>query len=106
MNFRFAPIRSEAAAQLRIEGNFSALNLIESDSILLVCDEFVLQQSDAVFAIAGGLRFPWSLLGILRILPRRLCDAIYRWIARNRHQMFGKCQATTIDSKETASRFL
>ena len=61
------------------------------DSIMLICQGKVLLRSDAVLAIARGLRFPWPLLTVFRIVPRPIRDGAYRIVARNRYRWFGQC---------------
>ena len=61
------------------------------DSIILICQGKVLLRSDAVLAIARGLRFPWPLLTVFRIVPRPIRDGAYRIFARNRYRWFGQC---------------
>ncbi len=61
------------------------------DSIILICQGKVLLRSDAVLAIARGLRFPWPLLTVFRIVPRPIRDGAYRIVARNRYRWFGQC---------------
>jgi predicted DCC family thiol-disulfide oxidoreductase YuxK len=79
------------------------------DSLILICEGKVLLRSDAALAIARGLRFPWPLLCVLRIVPRGLRDGAYRIFARNRYRWFGKCNVGALSTKEPshfASRFL
>lgn len=45
--------------------------------------------SEAVFITASALGWPWRALGLFKLLPRKLTDAMYRWVARNRHRLSG-----------------
>ena len=79
------------------------------DSIMLICQGKVLLRSDAVLAIARGLRFPWPLLTVFRIVPRPIRDGAYRIFARNRYRWFGQCKIgthTTTSTSNIKSRFL
>ncbi len=79
------------------------------DSIMLICQGKVLLRSDAVLAIARGLRFPWPLLTVFRIVPRPIRDGAYRIFARNRYRWFGQCNIgthTTTSTSNIKSRFL
>ena len=79
------------------------------DSIMLICQDEVLLRSEAVLAIASGLRFPWPLLTIFRIVPRPIRDGAYRIFARNRYRWFGQCKIgthTTTSTSNIKSRFL
>ena len=60
------------------------------DSLLVYTKDKVLRESAAFFEIVPYLRRPMSLIGIFRILPRFVTDAIYRMIGRNRYSWFGK----------------
>jgi len=47
-------------------------------------------ESDAsihAIAAAGAL---WRMIYIVRLVPRRWCDALYRLLARNRYRWFGR----------------
>ena len=79
------------------------------DSIMLICQGKVLLRSDAVLAIARGLRFPWPFLAVFRIVPRPIRDGAYRIFARNRYRWFGQCKIdthTTTSTSTIKSRFL
>ncbi len=79
------------------------------DSIMLICQGKVLLRSDAVLAIARGLRFPWPLLTVFRIVPRPIRDGAYRIFARNRYRWVGQCNIgsrTTTSTSNIKSRFL
>ena len=55
----------------------------------------LLENGQAWFKSAGTIRifehlgFPWSLCGVLRVVPRPLLDRLYNLIARNRLRWFG-----------------
>jgi predicted DCC family thiol-disulfide oxidoreductase YuxK len=53
-----------------------------------------------------GLGFPWSLAGILRVLPRRLADVLYEWVARNRFRMFGRRETCYLPRAVDRERFI
>lgn len=46
--------------------------------------------SEAACEIARELRPPWSWLRVLRLVPRRWRDSIYRFVARRRYRWFGR----------------
>jgi predicted DCC family thiol-disulfide oxidoreductase YuxK len=129
-HFQFAPLQSEQAARALQTAGFDSLQNDQSararelvsnapstlpstppplDSLILICEGKVLLRSDAALAIARGLRFPWPLLCVLRIVPRGLRDGAYRIFARNRYRWFGKCNVGALSTKEPSrftSRFL
>ncbi|MEO7177066.1 MAG: DCC1-like thiol-disulfide oxidoreductase family protein [Saprospiraceae bacterium] len=85
---RFASLQSE-----RIKPLFAAGKLPKSDSILLIENGIVYDESEAVLRILGYLRFPWFLLRAFGIFPKSLLDVLYRWVSRNRHRWFGKADS-------------
>jgi predicted DCC family thiol-disulfide oxidoreductase YuxK len=58
------------------------------DAIELRTNGSTFSGSDATLRIVGGLRFPWSLLGALLVLPRAVREPIYRWIAHRRRKFW------------------
>lgn len=57
---------------------------------ILLIDGVALIKAEGSIRLAMGLGFPWSLAGVLRVLPRRVADVLYEWVARNRFRMFGR----------------
>ena len=62
--------------------------------------------SSAALRIARGLRPPWSLLGLLLVVPRPLRDAVYGFVARNRYRWFGQADSCRLPTPELRQRFL
>jgi predicted DCC family thiol-disulfide oxidoreductase YuxK len=60
----------------------------------------------AALAVARALGWPWSMLGVLRILPRTWIDAAYDLVARHRHGIFGRPDACFVPRPEDRERFL
>ena len=63
---------------------------MEAQTLVLIENGCCYLRSDAALRIAKYLRFPWSLLTALRIIPRPLRDAAYNFVARNRYRWFGR----------------
>lgn len=102
---RFTSLQGEAgAALLRAHGARAPEG--DPDSVLLVEDGVVYAHSDAALRIARHLRAPWRWLWALRVVPRALRDAVYRFIARNRYRWFGKAETCRVPTKELRARFL
>jgi len=98
--FRFASIQSEAAQLLFRKFQIPA----ETDSVILIKSNQVYFESDAGIEIAGMLHFPWKIGVIFRIVPKKMRDNIYRWIAKNRYRWFGKrdiCRIPDPSEKES-----
>jgi predicted DCC family thiol-disulfide oxidoreductase YuxK len=88
--FRFAPLQGATAARECARLDITGLTVPDGDpgTMILIDGNRALTRSDAALAIASRLTLPWRLLAIMRIIPRPLRDAAYRWIARNRHRWF------------------
>ena len=102
-HFRLASMQSDVGAAIYRRHGMDPGDPV---SMLLVEQDRVRQDSDAILRIYEGLGFPWSLSGILRIVPTFLRDPAYRWIARNRYRLFGKRQTCWVAPPEYRDRFL
>lgn len=60
------------------------------DSIVVQDGERIYLRSAAALHLLRYLRFPWPLLGVLRLVPALLRDPLYNLIAHNRYNWFGK----------------
>jgi predicted DCC family thiol-disulfide oxidoreductase YuxK len=76
------------------------------ETMILITDGVAHFKSEAAIGIARGLGFPWSLAVALRIVPRRLRDAVYAWVARNRLRWFGARMVCYRGEAKFAGRFL
>ncbi|MBL7796724.1 MAG: thiol-disulfide oxidoreductase DCC family protein [Saprospiraceae bacterium] len=101
--FRFAALQSEAGQALLAR---FGLETAHFDTVVLVDGDRIFTRSDAALEILRRLGMPWSALAILRWVPRRLRDAVYNWVARNRYRWFGRQEQCLLPRKEWAQRFL
>ena len=62
----------------------------DPSSVILYLDGQVYQRSDAVIRALKILGGGYKLLGVFLWVPRFIRDSIYKWIAANRYQWFGK----------------
>lgn len=60
------------------------------NSIIFIANNKLFIESDAIIEIAKQLSFPYKLLAAGRLVPKKLRDTIYKWIAKNRYQWFGR----------------
>ena len=60
------------------------------NSIIFIANNKLFIESDAILQIAKHLSFPYKLLVAGNILPKKWRDFIYRWIAKNRYNWFGR----------------
>ena len=101
--FEFASLQSQVAAKA-LEGAWPEET--PPDSIVLIVGDQILIRSDAAIEVGVQLGFPWCLGVTFKILPRRLRDAIYKWVARNRYRWFGQRDSCSLPSPGEAERFL
>lgn len=99
---RFAALQSPEAKDLLGDHPLPA----GLDSVLLVEGGEVFAHSDAALRVARHLRMPWRLLGVFRVVPRFVRDAVYRFVARHRYRWFGKSETCRIPTPELRARFL
>lgn len=78
----------------------------DPSTIIVVDGVNVRKNSDAVLSIYEGLGFPWRFASLFRLIPGRLRDPAYAWIARNRYRIFGKRPTYWIPPEEYRSRVL
>ncbi|WP_114952456.1 thiol-disulfide oxidoreductase DCC family protein [Sphingosinicella terrae] len=78
----------------------------DPETLIVVQGGRALRESDAALAIYRGLGWPWRLAGLLALVPRRLRDRAYRWIARNRYRLFGRRSACWVPSAQDRDRLL
>lgn len=102
--FRFGALQSEPATALLASMGVRREAL--PDSMVLIERGQVYVRSRAALRIARSLRFPWWLLSVFLLLPRRLGDALYDLVARNRYRWFGKREACMVPTPELEKRFL
>jgi predicted DCC family thiol-disulfide oxidoreductase YuxK len=104
----YAPLQGETASRIRARHHDITDSL---DSIVLVKGfdspaESVLLASDAVLTVLGELGGRWRLLSGLRVIPVRIRDFIYGFIAANRYRWFGKYETCPIPDSTVQDRFL
>lgn len=63
--------------------------------------------TDALIRVLESFGGRWRIIAtLIQVLPRRLRDACYRTIARNRYKLFGRHDVCIVPSAQTADRFL
>ncbi|MDE1191155.1 MAG: thiol-disulfide oxidoreductase DCC family protein [Arachidicoccus sp.] len=102
--YQFASLQSDFAKNI-----FNKSGKIPSDelnSILLIRNNKIYQESSAVLHIAQRLNGGWKLLSLFLIVPKFIRDGIYKYIARNRYKWFGRQDACMMPAPELKARFL
>ncbi|MDB4989629.1 MAG: thiol-disulfide oxidoreductase family protein [Myxococcaceae bacterium] len=102
--FVFAALQSEAGVRALAEHGLGELPL--STLVLLEGGRYWLR-SDAALHIAKGLRWPWPLLSyVLRLIPRFIRDAGYRYFAGHRYAWFGQSNQCRVPTPELRRRIV
>ncbi len=102
-NFHFGHLQSAAGrALLKRHG----LATDELSTFVLIDAGRVYTKSDAWLRVMNTLGWPWRAAGIFWIVPRRVRDAIYDWIGRNRYRWFGRSEHCLVPDPDEATRFL
>lgn len=99
--FRFVALQSEAGEKIREKFRFPK----EIDSVILIQEGKTFYESDTALEIARLLPVPWKWAVFFKIVPRGWRNRLYRWIARNRYQWFGKKEECRLPSPEEQKFF-
>ncbi|MCF8231335.1 MAG: DCC1-like thiol-disulfide oxidoreductase family protein [Bacteroidales bacterium] len=75
-------------------------------SVIFVDNGHIYTLSDAVIQIAKYLRFPYNLLRLLKILPKKIRDGIYRLIAANRYRIFKRREQCMLPDARLKTRII
>ncbi|MEO1517644.1 MAG: thiol-disulfide oxidoreductase DCC family protein [Bacteroidota bacterium] len=102
-HFRFASLQSEVGQSLLKQHGLPAEHL---SSVVLIEDGHAYTHSDAPLRATRHMSGLWPAMGVFRILPRFLRDAVYNWIARNRYRWFGKQESCWLPRPELKQLFL
>ena len=100
--FQFAPLQGETAKKLLPVPPDNP----DDWAIVLVDDTGMHQASDAVLRALCRLGGIWTLLHVLRAVPRPIRDAVYMYVARRRFYWFGKADACPVPTMDERLRFL
>ena len=101
--FCFSSLQSEFTE------NFLSQNNINSDfeTIIFFSEGRFLKESDAVISILfkiGG--FNRLLSRIIKLLPLKFRDGLYKFVSGNRYQLFGKKEHCMVPNESIKKRFL
>jgi predicted DCC family thiol-disulfide oxidoreductase YuxK len=101
--FSFAAQQS-STGQALIEKHMRGVGQLSS--VILIEENAIYTESEAVLQILARLGAPWSWTAFLRIIPRRVRDACYRFIVGHRYQWFGRTEVCQVPSADVRSRFI
>ena len=103
----FAPLQGETARPyLSAAGEGQGFDTMVFVERTAAGDEAITTRSRAWFRILRRLGLPWSLLGVFRVLPDFLTDAVYEIISANRTRWFPARQACRVPDAATRGRLL
>ena len=105
---RFASLQSEFAAQLLQRHGFDNKDL---DTVYVVLNqgdsgEALLAKGDAFLVFARELGGLWNVARLGRIIPRRIRNWLYDFVARHRYQIFGKYEACMLPDPRYKHKFI
>ena len=101
--FRFSSMQSEAGAGLLSAHGIDPGNV---DTLLLIRGGTPYIRSDAAIEIAKALDRPWRWVAIIRVIPKRIRDRVYSWVAANRYRWFGKRSECMTPTSGQRGRFV
>jgi len=78
----------------------------DPDTLIVVSGDQALRDSDAILAIWSGLGWPWRAAALFGVVPRRMRDPLYRWVARNRYRLFGRRETCWLPAPGQRDRIL
>ena len=102
--FRFVALQSELGKEIC---NYIGIDQNKIDSIIFYNPGVVYYyKSSAVLEISEDLSGIYNLLIIFKILPEKLRNYIYDYIAKNRYKWYGKKESCMIPTPELKTKFL
>ncbi len=101
--FKFCSLQSEIGRKLI--GDKISLETLPV-TVVLIENEKLYTHSTAALRVVQQLAFPVSMLVVFKIIPVKVRDGIYNWIARNRYKWFGKQQSCMVPKANIMHRFL
>lgn len=102
--FRFTTLQSELGIEIC---NYIGIDQTKIDSIVLYNPGVAYYyKSSAVLEIADELGGIYSLVSVFKILPEKLRNYIYDYIAKNRYKWYGKKESCMIPTPELKAKFL
>lgn len=102
--YRFVPLQSELGLKIVNHTGLSASNI--DSTILYEPGKAYYYKSDVAFKILRDINSIHKILLVFSILPKKLLDYIYDYVAKNRYKWFGKKESCMIPTPELKAKFL
>ena len=99
--FKFAPLQGDTARRM-----LATDKLADLKSMVYVDEHGQYERSSAILRIGTRLGNIWSVAWLGFLIPERLRNALYDFIARNRYRWFGQKEACRIPTAEERAYFL
>jgi predicted DCC family thiol-disulfide oxidoreductase YuxK len=100
--FRFASLQSQTGIKtiqkFRVEPNL--------DSIILLVQNELFTEAEAVFKLVKILGFPLSIILIGSFMPSKTSQFVYQWIAKRRYKLFGKYDSCPLPPAKNKNQFI
>lgn len=98
----FAPLQGKLAAEMGFtkyadEAGGTMVLLRKSDGQVFL-------RGDALIELARALGGAWRIFTLARFIPKPLRDAVYQWVADNRHRIMGKTNRCLLPDSELRKR--
>ncbi len=100
--FQFQSLQSDFGQLVLEKYNLPKENF---ETVMLLKGEHVLEKSTAVLEITKLLGYPWKLLYAFKIIPVVIRDAVYQFVAKNRHRWFKKSVSCELPKAEWKGRY-
>jgi len=101
--FLFTSLQSDAATKILLQLNYKNNDL---SSIVLIDDNNIYLKSTAALRITKELSPFWNWFYVMIIIPKKLRDYIYDFIANNRYKWFGKRNTCLVAYSKYKERFI
>lgn len=102
-HFLFTSLQSEKGLELTKKYAIPE----DVDSLVLIENGKAFTKSSAALRIAKKLDGLWHLFFLFILVPRKIRDGVYNYVARNRYKWFGKKEdACMLPSPEQRKRFI
>ena len=100
-NIKFSSLDSNKYLELKIRGSF------DSVVVYSIEDRNYYTKSSAIKIVLSNLTLSYRILSLFfNIIPLRLKDLIYDWIAKNRYKIFGKTDYCKFRENISPDRFV
>jgi predicted DCC family thiol-disulfide oxidoreductase YuxK len=102
--FRFVQLQSDLGQKIMKHIGLSDTKI--DSTVLYEPGKAYYYKSDAVFKILKELNGIYRLLLVFSVLPKRLLDYLYDYVAQNRYKWYGKKESCMVPTPELQSKFL